>query len=142
MTTTGLSTFDETVQLTHTWLNEIMTRLNWDDKQRAYRLLRATLHALRDRLPPDEAVQLDAQLPMLIRGFYYEGWHPGGKPVAERTKDQFLSHIEDAFSQDPSSNVEEMAQAVFAVVSAHVSSGEVEDIKHILPKEVRDLWPA
>ena len=49
--------------------------MDWDDKHRAYRLLRATLHALRDRLTAHEAVQFGAQLPMFIRGFYYDGWH-------------------------------------------------------------------
>jgi uncharacterized protein (DUF2267 family) len=45
-----------------------MEAVSWDDKYRTYRLLRATLHALRDRLPAQEAVHLGAQLPMLIRG--------------------------------------------------------------------------
>jgi hypothetical protein len=48
MSFTGLPIFDETVQLTNVWLNE-MGELDWKYKKRAYRVLRATLHALRDR---------------------------------------------------------------------------------------------
>lgn len=68
MSTTGLAVFDETLQLSNTWLNELMEGLSWADEQRAYRTLRATLHALRDRLMAHEAVLLGAQLPMLVRG--------------------------------------------------------------------------
>jgi hypothetical protein len=74
MSATGLPVFDETVQLSNLWLNELMAAVGWDDKPRAYRLLCATLHALRDRLSAHEAVQFGAQPPMLIRGFSYDGW--------------------------------------------------------------------
>jgi hypothetical protein len=29
-------------------------------------------------------VHLGAQLPLLVRGIYYEGWHMAGKPTRER----------------------------------------------------------
>ena len=141
MSATGLSTFDETVQLSNVWLNELMRAVDWDDKQRAYRLLRATLHALRDRLSPDEAAHLGAQLPMLVRGFYFEGWHPAGKPRKERHKDDFLAHIDVAFRNDPDVDAEAVARAVFAVIGKHVSPGEVRDIVGSLPAEIRALWP-
>jgi hypothetical protein len=64
--------------------------------------LRATLHALRDRLTVEEVAQLGAQLPMLIRGFYYEGWDPTGKPLRERHEEQFLVRISREFSDDAS----------------------------------------
>ena len=101
MSATGLAVFDETVQLSNLWLNELMAAVAWDDKHRAYRLLRATLHALRDRLSAHEAVQFGAQLPMLIRGLYYDGWHMRDVTSSERTKSEFLSHIEAAFKQGP-----------------------------------------
>jgi uncharacterized protein (DUF2267 family) len=81
MSATGLSVFDTTLQKTNHWLKELMRLLDWNDRQKAYLALRATLHALRDRLPLEETAQLGAQLPMLVRGFYYEGWDPGDKPV-------------------------------------------------------------
>ena len=141
MSATGLSTFDETVQLSNEWLNELMRAVNWDDKYRAYRLLRATLHALRDRLTAHEAVQLGAQLPMLIRGFYYDGWHMRDTPPPERTKRAFLGHIEAAFKQDPNADTEQLVREVFKLLARKISKGEIDDVKHILPSEVRALWP-
>ena len=72
MTATGLDVFDSTVQKTNTWLNDLMQVGGWVDRRTAFRALRATLHALRDRLIVDEVAQLSAQLPMLIRGLYFE----------------------------------------------------------------------
>ena len=87
MSATGIRAFDSTIQTTNVWLNDLVDRLGWQDKQRAYHALTAGLHALRDRLPVNEAVALGAQLPMLVRGFYYEGWHPHDKPTKERKKE-------------------------------------------------------
>ena len=96
---------------------------------------------MRDRLPVDEAVQLAAQLPMLVRGFYYEGWHPHGKPVKERSRDEVLAHVTDGFLFDPEADSERIARAVFTVLARHVSGGEIEDVKSTLPAGVRRLWP-
>lgn len=142
MSATGLSTFDETVQLSNQWLNELMRAVNWDDKYRTYRLLRATLHALRDRLTAHEAVQLGAQLPMLIRGLYYDGWHITDMPPPERTKSAFLGHIEAAFKQDPNADTEGLVREVFKLLARRISKGEIDDVKHILPPDVRALWPS
>ena len=90
----GLSVFDETVQLTNIWLKELMAELGWEDRHRAYLGLRLVLQAIRDHLSVDEAVHLGAQLPMLVRGFYYEGWHPHDKPKRYRHKTDFLEEIQ------------------------------------------------
>jgi len=70
---TGLDVFDRTVQAANLWLKELMDALGWDDRYQAYEGLRTTLHALRDRLTLEEMAQLGAQVPLLIRGVYYEG---------------------------------------------------------------------
>jgi uncharacterized protein (DUF2267 family) len=138
---THVAPFDSTLQTTNIWLNEIQEQLGWgEDHQRAYHALRAVLHALRDRLPVDHAAALAAQLPMLIRGFYYEGWHPHGKPVKERHKDAFLAHIAADFREEPYADPERVAKAVLRVLSKHVSSGEIDRVKGSLPTEIRSLW--
>jgi uncharacterized protein (DUF2267 family) len=141
MSVTGLSVFDSTLQKTHRWLKELMDLLEWDDRHKAYLALRATLHALRDRLTIEEAAQLAAQLPMLIRGFYFEGWDPTGKPVKERRVEDFLAHVARELRREDSIDPEPVARAVFAVLATQVTAGEIEDVRQILPVELRHLWP-
>jgi uncharacterized protein (DUF2267 family) len=142
MSATGLEVFDTTLQRTHSWLKDLMLVLGWQDRHKAYQALRATLHALRDRLTVEETAHLGAQLPMLIRGFYYEGWDPTGKPVKARHRDQFLDRIRQHFRDDAEVDPELVAAAVFMVLASRVTEGEIEDVLHVLPAEIRDLWPA
>lgn len=141
MSMTGLDVFDTTVQKTNTWLKELMRVMNWDDRHKAYLAMRTTLHALRDRLPVEEVAQLGAQLPMLVRGFYYEGWDPTATPLKVRDRDQFLERIGRQFADDPDTDPARIARGVFTVLSSRVNEGEIEDVKQLLPKEIRDLWP-
>ena len=112
------------------------------DRHTAYIALRAVLHALRDRLTVEEAVQLGAQLPTLIRGFYYEGWRPAGKP--RRTHEwEFLRTIQDTFNLTPERpDAKLAARAVFKVLSRRVSEGEIKHVIAILPKDLQALWPS
>jgi uncharacterized protein (DUF2267 family) len=146
MSATGLAVFDTTLQKTNDWLQDLRHELGWDDRQKAYLALRATLHALRDRLTVEEVAHLGAQLPMLIRGFYYEGWDPTGKPVRERHKEEFLTRISREFTDDvrggPARSPSDIARAVFTVLARRVTEGEMEDVKQILPAELRELLPA
>jgi uncharacterized protein (DUF2267 family) len=141
MPVTGLEVFDTTVQKTNTWLKELMRLMEWEDRHRAYLALRATLHALRDRLTIDEVAQLGAQLPMLVRGIYYEGWDPSDKPLKARHKRDFLFKIEDDFIHDAPSDAEAAARGVFRLLESRISAGEMEDVRSVLPAELRDLWP-
>lgn len=141
MSNTGLEVFDSTLQKTHIWLDDIMREMGWDDeKQRAYLALRSVLHALRDRLTMAEVLDLGAQLPMLVRGFYYEGWKPTGAPHKERHKEEFLAHVKSSFKGDDHADAEQIVRAVFRVLARHVSEGEIKDIQVTLPAELRALW--
>jgi uncharacterized protein (DUF2267 family) len=103
--------------------------------------LRAVLHCLRDRLTIDEAAQLGDQLPMLIRGIYYEGWHPAGKPERVRSREEFLAWIGAHLPKTGLVDAEDAARTVFRVLDNHVSAGEIRDVMQSLPKEIRSLWP-
>lgn len=144
MTDRGIPVFDETVQLTHIWLNELCEELGWEDRRRAYLGMRLALQAIRDHLGVDEAVHLGAQLPMLVRGFYYEGWHPAHKPDRNRSVTDFLTRIEDGFRQGPADepiDAADVARAVFILLSRRISDGEFRQVVHALPKAIRKLAP-
>lgn len=140
MSALGLPMFDKAIQDANIWLNEIMYELDWEDKHRAYILLRSVLHVLRDRLQHNEASQLAAQLPTMIRGIYYDGYR-AAKPATDiRHRDQFVAEVEKAFANDPNDSPDEAVTAALNILADHVSKGEIDDVKATLPKELRDLW--
>lgn len=144
MAQTGLEVFDATIQQTNGWLKLIAERLGptpGDDRHRAYTALRGVLHALRDRVTPDQAAHLGAQLPMLVRGIFYEGWRPSETPRKERHKEEFLAHVAEAFRKEPDVDSEAVATAVFAVMARQLDPGEVEKLVATLPDAVRQMWP-
>jgi uncharacterized protein (DUF2267 family) len=140
MSTLAVGAFDHTIEKTNVWLNEIMDRLGWQEPERAYRGLRQVLHALRDRLTVEEVADLGAQLPLLVRGIYYEGWSPR-KVNFDRKKEHFLERVRGPLSDDSLAEVERVTRAVFGVIYKHVTTGEVDDVKRSLPQEIRELWP-
>lgn len=140
MNTTGLPIFDETLHLTNSWLKELMERLHTDDRQYVYRALRAVLHALRDELEPELAVHLAAQLPMLVRGFYFEGWRPSRTPSSDRKLEHFYDVIRTEMHGYPEPDPARLSAAVFDLLAARISVEEVEKVARSLPRDVRDLW--
>lgn len=141
MTTTGIAAFDKTIEKTNVWLNDVQATMGWDNRDKAYMTLRGVLHAIRDRLTPDEAVDLAAQLPMLVRGFYYEGWHPAHKPLKYRHKQQFLEQVAKEAPWLETDELEQAVTAVFGVVAKETHGGEAAQVRHMLPAELRELWP-
>lgn len=137
---TGLPVFDTTVQETNAWLAAVQARLKPCDRQQAYAGLRAALHTLRDRLPTEGAISLSAQLPMLLRGVFFEGWrpHPAG---AERSQSDFCANLAErlppAYPREPNA----VAEAVFAVLTDKIDPGEARKLVMQLPAPLRLLWP-
>lgn len=122
------------------WVDDLMGRLDWHDRSKVEAALVATLHALRDALPQDEVIYLGAQLPPLLRGLYYEGWHPGARGAA-KNRAGFLEHIHDAVHRDPGIDAEQVARAVLALLAARLSPAEREHAIAVTPKPLRPLWP-
>lgn len=141
MSATGLEVFDRTIQTTNIWLDELMKELGWMERHQAFHALRAVLHTLRDHLPVNSVAHFSAQLPMLVRGLFFEGWQPSKTPVHERTRDEFLMHITDAFALTIDADSSQIATAVFRLLSKFMSAGEIEKTRHSLPQAIRDLWP-
>lgn len=139
---TGLDTFDKTVQESNLWLKDVMERLNTNDRHHAYSTLRAVLHALRDRIGAESAAHLAAQLPMLLRGLFYEGWDPTGKPTKERHQADFLAHIARELPRADASEVEQGVYAAFDVLSKRIDRGAAVKLATILPQDLREFWPA
>lgn len=140
MSIKGLEGLQHTLELTHIWINDLDERLEWHNKPRAYRLLKSVLHALRDWLQLNEAADLGAQLPTLLRGIYYEQWRPSGTPVRSRSKAAFLARIDEDFGQDPPANTEQAVMAVFELLSKKVTPGEIKHVRHALPDDLRTIW--
>jgi uncharacterized protein (DUF2267 family) len=140
MKTIEIPSLDHAPQVAAEWLNLLCEDLGWHDKPRAYLLLRTTLHALRDFLTVDAAVDLAAQLPVLLRGVYYEGWVPTRTPAHPRGKAAFLARVAAPFANPPLEDAEEAAVAVFDLLRRRLSSGEIEQVAHALRKPLRELW--
>lgn len=141
MSAVGLEGIDQAVQQTHVWINDVDNRLGWENKPRTYRLIKAVLHALRDHLQVNEAADLGAQLPTLIRGIYYDQWQPAKTPIKDRHLESFLERVDRDFKPDPIDDTAEAAAAVLAVLSEKVSAGEIADVRNALPKQIRAIWP-
>ncbi len=140
MAATGLDVFDKTLQTTNIWLDEIMIDLG-PDRKIAYRALRAVLHALRDRLTVGEAAHLGAQLPLLVKGIYFDMWRPAATPLSIRTEEEFCARVAAELHDTRPINIPDAVRSVFRTLGAHVSRGEVEQVKAQLPEPIRRLWP-
>ena len=133
-----IDAFDTTIQKTYEWLRELNVEMGMDNRRRAYEILRAYFHALRDRLTIDECAQLAAQLPMLLRGVYYEGWDPSHKPE-KLDADQFLDRVTREANLIGRDEAEGAVRAATVVMEHHVSSGEIDQVLASLPRSIQAL---
>ncbi len=139
MAVTRVDIIDRSVEQAHVWINEVAEELGTEDLHEAYRVLRAFLHALRDHLPVNEGAQLAAQLPIFVRGVFYEGWEPAGTPEHARDVETFLRRIAAEARLAGETEASYAAIAAGHVVQRHVSAGEAASVLHSLPHHLRDL---
>lgn len=142
MSADGLEVFDSTLQTTHVWLDEIMGELDVDRKV-AWHVLGAVLRTIRDRVPIGLAVHLGAQLPLIVRGLYYDQFRPEDIPDESRSYEEFAARLGLELATLQRLIVPRDAiRAVCATQSRHVSGGQVEKVIHALPEPVREDWLA
>jgi uncharacterized protein (DUF2267 family) len=128
--------FDRANQQATAWVKDMMAELGTDE-QRALHALRAGLQALRDRLTVEETAQLAAQLPLLIRGMFYEGWDPTGKPLRIRHRTEFLALVREKLGQRADGvAADDTVRALFRLLQRRVTEGELTDIVMTLPAEL------
>ena len=139
MSSTHVDIIDRSVEKAHIWLNDLAEELGTEDRLYAYRVLRAFLQALRDHLPVSEAAQLSAQLPIFVRGLFYEGWDPARTPEHVRDVDSFLRRIAREAHLAGETEASFAAIAANRVLNGHVSAGEVASVGHVLPESLREL---
>ncbi|WP_363350697.1 DUF2267 domain-containing protein [Methylocystis echinoides] len=141
MSETQVSALDHTIQQTNAWLKALAEEHRLGNRPHAYSALRAVLHALRDRLTPEQAVHLGAQLPLLVRGIYYAGWRPAGTPDVSRRLDDFEARIAQELPYNFPVDTATAARAVFAVIWREIDFNETAKVVSDLPTPLRELWP-
>lgn len=142
-TSTGTRLFDRSLHKTNIWLKEVMELMNWQNRERALSVLRCTLHSLRDILPTQEIPHLGAQLPVLVRGLYYENWHIHPEPLRLNSVNEFYELVREKLGRGSvrfrNDELRKAIRACLFVVTEHVSAGEIYDIKSLLRRNLRDL---
>ncbi len=139
MTVARVDVLDRSVEKAHVWINDLAEELGSEDRQHAYRVLRAYLHALRDQLSVDEAAQLAAQLPIFIRGVFYEDWHPSHAPHRDRALEHFLARLTRDAMLSGETEASFAAAAANRVLARHISAGEAKSVLHMLPRSLREF---
>jgi uncharacterized protein (DUF2267 family) len=131
----------------NTFLKEYTKEMNLGkDTDKGGRIFTAIMHALRDIIPPDESLQLLAQLPMFIKGVYVNGWNikkqkPKVKHMAEfvelvRQHDNPAAVNDFGYDDDLA---ERYIDTTFIYLRKYVSLGEMEDIRDGLPKDLKSM---
>lgn len=140
MSRTSIPSFTQAAQQAQQWVNELAADLNWNERH-AYGLLRAVLHTMRDWLSLEEAADLSAQLPLLLRGVYFEGWNPSISPVSKRSKHDFILSLTKRLGHDADVEIDKAITAVFGLLDRHISHGEIVQVRNSMKKSLRQLWP-
>jgi uncharacterized protein (DUF2267 family) len=142
MSLTSADTIERSVHKTNEWLKAIGSEPGIGDREDAWRILRAYLELIREQLNLDEAAQLSAQLPLVIRGAFWEGFDPGDDSAKLRDRQAFLARFAERAQLDGAGRAERAAAVVTRVLRNRISEGELEDVLSQLPAEVREALHA
>ncbi|MDY7090093.1 MAG: DUF2267 domain-containing protein [Actinomycetota bacterium] len=137
MATTGANMFEHPTRTAQAWLADIARHLGTDDRHAAYRMLRAWLHTLRDRLPVNTAADFAAQLPEFFRGVFYDGWQPNRVPDKYGADEYRRRFAHEA--QSPIEYVDAAAAAVTMAMRDRLSPGQIDQVLHLMPEPVRRI---
>ena len=137
MMSTGVENLDRSIEKANAWLADIDAGFGTSDRHLAYRVLRAWLHCLRDRLSVQVAAHFAAQLPELLRGVFFDGWNPARVPQKYDRAAYITRFAREARVRD--SDVGKAARIVSAVARQHMSAGVVTEAFRLLPDDLREV---
>ncbi|MBE1490262.1 uncharacterized protein (DUF2267 family) [Plantactinospora soyae] len=142
MPNNSYSVFESSLDKTNLILKDIEQAYGWPKERRnqSYAALRTVLHLLRDRLPVQESVHFSAQLPMLVRGIYFEGWDPSIVPV-KLNREEFLYEVRAGFPFDVEGGPGSVVTTVLNALRRHITEGEWDDVKSTMPKDLTRIMP-
>jgi uncharacterized protein (DUF2267 family) len=126
------------VHKTNEWIKDLAVELDQEPED-AWRLLKGYLQTLRDELTLDEAAQFAAQLPLVLRGAFYEGFDPSRQSTSLRRSSEFLALLAERTRPPDPDDMERVAAVATRVLRRHVTEGEFDDVLSQLPTEVRDV---
>mgnify|MGYP006272188267 CR=1 FL=1 len=129
------------VEKTNLWLHALKSKLGWQDNHATFEALKLTLQTLRDRMKPEESANFAAQLPMVIRGAFYEGWQPEEVPKKWRHLDAFLEPMQTHFTHADAAEIRRIVECVLATVNEHLSAGIMADVKSMMPDDIKPPFP-
>lgn len=133
--------FENYLKDAKTWLHFAQQALGIQDEQQAGRIFRAVLHALRDRIPAEEAIHLGAQLPIIWKGIYFQGFKLRQEPIIIRHEEDWLEFIR---SKDQAADIDfptddhvRLAfQDIMGMLETHLSPGQYLQVIQDLHSEI------
>jgi uncharacterized protein (DUF2267 family) len=129
----------EVVMQTATFYRAVMGASSGRSREEAKRVTAAVFHALRDRLTPQEADQLAAQLPGELKEVWQAGERTERKPV-KLHRQAFYQRVMKEAGLSSTRQARWMTLAVFGALKESLSPGEAEDVLAQLPKDLKELW--
>lgn len=131
------------------FINKVMDMATIYDKETAEKGIKIVFSILSHRMLPDEAKNLEAQLPEGLKKFWNsETWITRYKKLSNqrlnyRHKNQLMSLVEnEILRENLNLNPEELTRSVIHVLKEFVSSGELHDIEAQFPNEIKDFFKA
>ncbi len=137
----ALSEFQLHLEESAVWVEALRSRLGWESVAKSHSALCAVLQVLRDHLPLEEAIQLGVQLPVLLRGEYFEGFHPRRDPLPLSDRGDFFMLVHEAIHRDPAIEPEMLARTVLSLVADRLPAAQRAQIEAASPAPLHGLWP-
>jgi len=108
-------------------------------EEEAERAAVSVLCVLEQRLFGEEASHLEAQLPGKLQDLLLRCERHVGKPPSKFGREKFFQMVAEDLEMDVQ-RVEHVVRSVFSAVQDQVSEGEIDDVIHQLPADLRELW--